>query len=153
MFLITPVQSVYHRLTALLEWLAPVGDLLLRLWVARVFFMSGLTKTDNFDATIGLFTYIYHVPLLPPAVAAYLGTATELSMPVLLALGLAGRPAAIILFVFNIIAVISFPGLSPDGVELHMMWGLMLLVIVLRGPGKLSLDTLLERYLPALHRA
>jgi putative oxidoreductase len=61
--------------------------------------------------------------------------------------GLATRPAAAILFVFNIIAVISYPELNAAGLEQHKVWGLMLLVILLHGPGKLSLDSLIGRYL------
>ncbi len=123
-----------------LNFLAPVADLALRLWVANVFIKSGLTKIQSWESTVQLFTYEYHVPLLPPEVAAYMGAFTELTFPVLLVLGLAGRFAAFVLFVFNIIAVISYPALNPAGLEQHQIWGLMLLVTLLHGPGKLSLD-------------
>ena len=129
----------------LLESLAPVADLILRLWVANAFFQSGLTKIESFDSTIALFTYEYQVPVLPPVVAAYAGTFTELFFPALLAVGLAGRLNAFVLFVFNIIAVISYPGLNEVGLEQHQVWGLMLLLIICRGPGKLSLDYLIAR--------
>jgi putative oxidoreductase len=94
-----------------------------------------------------LFTYEYQVPLLSPATAAYLGTFTELVFPILLALGLAGRPAALALFVFNIVAVISYPGLMEAGVQEHLVWGLLFLVTLSHGPGKLSLDHLIGRWL------
>ena len=55
------------------ENLAPVGDLVIRYWVAKVFFMSALTKIQSWDSTIMLFTYEYHVPLLSPTIAAYSG--------------------------------------------------------------------------------
>lgn len=128
-----------------LTFLAPVADLLLRLWVANVFFQSGLTKIASMDTTVMLFTYEYQVPLLPPAVAAYLGTAVELVFPVFLALGLGTRLAAFVLFVFNIMAVISYPALEAAGLEQHQVWGLMLLVTLLHGPGKLSVDHFLSR--------
>ncbi len=134
----------YRKAVCGLEFLAPVGDLGLRLWVAEVFWRAGLTKIQSMDSTVALFTYVYHVPLLPPEVAAYLGTAIEITVPVLLALGLAGRLSAGFLFIYNIIAVISYPGLSAGGLEHHEVWGLMLLVLTLRGPGALSLDRLLE---------
>jgi putative oxidoreductase len=130
-----------------LEFLAPLADLGLRLWVANVFFRSGLTKLASLETTVQLFTYEYQVPLLPPEVAAYLGTFTELFFPVLLAFGLGGRLAAGVLFVFNIVAVISYPDLNPAGLEQHQVWGLMLLVTLLHGPGKLSLDHLIRRRL------
>lgn len=81
------------------------------------------------------------------AVAAYLGTAVELSLPVLLALGLLGRLSALGLFLFNIVAVISYPDLSDGGLQFHILWGLMLAVIVTRGPGCLALDPMLGRLL------
>ena len=84
------VQRAYRTL----GFLAPVADLALRLWVAAVFFRSGLTKVQSWDTTILLFTNEYHVPLLSPELAAVLGTAAELVLPVFLALGLGGRLAA-----------------------------------------------------------
>ncbi len=146
----SPVHRLAHRLTPLfrgLDFLAPLADLGLRLWVANVFFKSGLTKFASFDSTVQLFTYEYHVPLLSPVIAAWLGTFIELCFPVLLVLGLGGRLAAGVLFAFNIIAVISYPELNPAGVEQHQVWGLMLLVTLLHGPGKLSLDHWLRRRL------
>ena len=74
-----------------LDWLAPLADLVIRIWVANVFWRSGLTKIESFDTTLQLFRYEYSVPLLPPDVAAYLATFTELTFSVLLTIGLAGR--------------------------------------------------------------
>lgn len=140
---LAPLRLVYRGL----DFLSPVAYLALRLWVANVIFKSGLNKFQSFDTTIQLFTYEYQVPLLPPVTAAYLGTFVELVFPVLLAVGLGGRFAALVLFVFNIIAVVSYPDLNPAGLEQHYVWGLMLLVLVLHGPGKLSADYLLGRRL------
>ena len=89
---------------------APLADLGVRLFVAAVFFQSGLTKIANWDSTLSLFENEYAVPLLPSNVAAYLGTGVELFFPVLLVLGLGTRFAAFVLFVFNIVAVVSYPG-------------------------------------------
>ena len=126
-----------------LDRAAPIVDLIVRLWVAMVFFKSGLTKIQSWDTTVLLFTNEYHVPLLPPEIAAVLGTAAELVLPVFLALGLGGRLAAAALFVFNIVAVISYPDLEGLGLEQHYVWGIMLLVTLLHGPGALSLDRLI----------
>ncbi|MGH8584470.1 MAG: DoxX family protein [Gammaproteobacteria bacterium] len=133
------------KLVALLHGLAPLADLALRLYVANVFFKSGLTKIQSWDSTLALFTYEYSVPLLAPETAAALGTATELFFPVLLALGLAGRLSAAVLFVFNIVAVLSYPSLNPAGVEQHLVWGLMLCVSLLHGPGRISVDHLIVK--------
>jgi putative oxidoreductase len=129
-----------------LEFVSPVIDLALRAWVAMAFFKSGLTKIESWDSTLFLFANEYHVPLLPPELAAYLGTAAELSLPVLLILGLGGRFAAAALFIFNIIAVISYPDLGEVGLRDHQVWGLMLLVTLLHGPGPLSIDHWLRRW-------
>ena len=136
-------QSLLHPVSRGLDFLAPLGDLLLRLWVAEVFFKSALTKIANFDTTLALFAYEFQVPVLSPDVAAWLGTGVELVFPVLLAIGLAGRFSAFVLFLFNIVATISYPDLSDAGLRDHQVWGLMLLVLTLRGPGSLSLDRLL----------
>lgn len=144
--------SLYCKATRLLHKLTPLLALGFRLYVAKVFWMSGLTKIMDWSRTVALFTNEYHVPLLSPPLAALAGTATELSMPVLLVLGLGGRFAAGVLFVFNMIAVISYPDLSDVGRQDHFIWGTMLLVLLLHGPGPIALDRLIERrmgYRPA----
>ena len=137
-----------------LDHLAPVADLAVRLWVAPVFFKAGLVKLQSWETTLLLFEYEYQVPLLSPEAAAYLGTGAELVLPVLLALGLAGRFAALALFIFNVVAVISYPALNGAGLDQHYVWGILLLVTVARGPGALSLDRLipLAASLPRLAR-
>ncbi|MBI3529756.1 MAG: DoxX family protein [Betaproteobacteria bacterium] len=128
-------------------WLAPVLDLAIRIWVGMVFFQSGLTKILSWDTTLALFENEYAVPLLPPQLAAYMGTAAELVLPVFLVLGLGGRLSAAALFVFNIIAVVSYPDLGEVGLKDHQYWGLLLLIPLLHGPGKISVDHFLRRRL------
>jgi len=122
----------------------PLLLLFCRLWVAWVFFNSGLTKIASWDSTLYLFEYEYQVPILPWELAAYMGTAAELILPVFLALGLITRPMAAILFVFNIIAVVSYPVLWEKGFYDHQLWGLMILIVVVWGAGPLSADKLLR---------
>lgn len=128
-----------------LEFLSPLLDLGIRLWVADVFWNSGLTKIASWDNTVLLFENEYSVPLLSPEVAAALGTFTELVFPVFLVLGLGGRFAAFVLFVFNYIAVISYPDLNAAGLKDHMYWGILLLVLLFHGPGKISVDHFIKR--------
>jgi putative oxidoreductase len=128
-----------------LDALAPLVDLGVRLFVAAVFFRSGLSKIASWESTLALFDGEYAVPFLSPDVAAYLGTGVELGFPVLLALGLGSRFAAFVLFGFNIVAVISYPDLGAAGLKDHQTWGLLLLVTLLHGPGALSLDRLIGR--------
>lgn len=137
-----------------IEFFAPVAELGIRLWAAKFFWDSGLTKI-NLDGsfpfihmnptTISLFTTEYHVPLLSPTLAAYVGTAIELTFPVLLAIGLGGRFAAAVLFIFNIAAVLSYPGLEEFGIAQHMLYGTLLLLTMLRGPGAISVDHFIRR--------
>jgi putative oxidoreductase len=129
----------------LVDRLQPIFALAVRLYIARVFFASGLIKIMSWNSTLALFANEFHVPLLPPTVAAYLGTAAELGLPVLLALGLGTRFAAIALFVFNIVAVISYPDLSDAGLKDHLLWGALILVTFFYGPGKIAIDYLLQR--------
>lgn len=131
----------------LIDWLAPVFDLAIRLYVAQVFIRSGLTKIQSWDSTLSLFENEYSVPLLPPDIAAWLGTAAELGLPPLLALGIGGRAVALALFVFNVVAATSYPDLSAAGLKDHILWGALLAVTFFHGPGRLSIDHLLRRYL------
>jgi putative oxidoreductase len=125
---------------ALLEALQPPALLAARLYVAQVFFLSGLTKLRDWDITVALFADEYRVPLLPAALAAWLGTGGELLLPVLLALGLFGRFAALGLFVVNAVAVISLVDIPPAALQQHQFWGCLLLGLLLWGPGRWSLD-------------
>jgi putative oxidoreductase len=123
-----------------MDWLAPGFLLGLRLYVAMVFFKSGLTKIMDFSSTVALFENEYKVPVLSPVLAAYAGTAAEFALPALFVLGLLSRPAALAFFVFNLVAVVSYPEISDAGVKDHMLWGTMMLVVLFFGPGRFALD-------------
>ena len=133
------------RLHGLLEALQPAALLAARLYVARVFFLSGLTKLRDWETTVALFTDEYHVPLLSPEVAAAMGTAGELALPVLLVLGLGGRFAALGLMVVNAVAVISLAELTDAALQQHVFWGSLLLGLLLWGAGRWSVDQVLAR--------
>jgi putative oxidoreductase len=141
--------GAYCVATRLLDRLQPLFAFALRLYVARVFFTSGMIKLGNWTGTLGLFENEYHVPLLPPHVAAVVGTTAELVLPIFLFLGLGTRAAAIALFGFNFCAAASYPGLSAAGLKDHVLWGALLLVTVFYGPGKIALDNWLGRRLGA----
>lgn len=136
------VETVTGRLNA---WGAPLLQLALRLWIARVFFNSGLTKIQDWDTTVLLFETEYQVPLLPPGVAALAGTAFELAMPVLLVLGLTTRLAALPLLGMALVIQFVLGAANPayDSVE-HAYWMFVLLAIIVHGPGPLSLDHLIR---------
>ena len=128
-----------------LETLQPLAQLAARLYVAQAFFLSGLTKLRDWDTTIALFQDEYHVPLLPPELAAVMGTTGETLLPVLLVLGLAGRFAAAGLSVVNVIAVLSLAEIAPAALQQHQFWGSLLIGLLLWGPGRWSVDAWLAR--------
>lgn len=137
----------YYSASHLPEYLAPLLDLGLRLYLANVFFKSGWTKILSWDSTLYLFNDVYHVPLLPPDVAATMAASAELGLSVLLVLGLLGRFAASGLFILNIVAVISYADLSEAGLNQHLSWGILLGVLLILSRGQWSIDALLERWL------
>jgi putative oxidoreductase len=123
-----------------LEATQPAAQLLARLYLAKVFFLAGLTKVRDWDTTLALFADEYHVPLLSPSLAAWLGTGAELLLPLLLLLGLGGRVAALGLFVLNAVAVISLGDVAEAALQQHLFWGSLLLALLLWGPGRWSVD-------------
>ena len=145
--------SMVARHARLGRWLDRLQSLLLlgtRCYVGWQFTKSGLVKIASWDSTLYLFNNEYHVPLLPPNVAAVMGTCGELGFPVFLYLGLFTRVGALGQFFVNGMAVISYRQvlLSDDGAAglgQHELWGFMLLVVMIFGAGKYSLDYWLER--------
>jgi putative oxidoreductase len=133
----------------LLDPLQPLFALATRWYVSWQFLKSGWLKVTAWDSTLGLFRDEYHVPFLPPEVAAIVGTFGELSFPVLLILGLGGRVAPLGLFAVNLMAVVSYAHvLLAPGFEAalgqHMLWGFMLATLIVYGQGPLALDRALR---------
>ena len=131
---------LYATLENALDALQPVAALAVRLYVAKVFALSGWLKLSRWDSTLALFENEYHVPLLSPQTAAVLGTTAELVLPLLFVVGIRSRAVALALFAFNVVAVISYPDLSAAGLKDHVLWGALMLVIALYGPGRFSVD-------------
>jgi len=126
--------------TLALDALQPAAQLAARLYVGAAFFRSGLTKIADWETTLLLFQEEYAVPLLPPPVAAVMGTAGELVLPVLLVLGLFGRFGALGLSVVNVVAVLSLAEIADAALQQHVFWGSLLAALALWGPGKWSVD-------------
>jgi putative oxidoreductase len=128
--------------------LQPLFLLATRWYVSWQFLKSGWLKVTSWESTLELFRDEYHVPLLPPHIAAITGAFGELFFPTLLVLGIGGRIGALGLFAVNAMAVISYRQvLLADGFEAalaqHVLWGFMLLVIALFGNGGIALDRLI----------
>jgi putative oxidoreductase len=146
--LIDAIARSMQQLARGLDGLQPLLALALRLYVGWQFWASGVVKLQSWESTLSLFREEYRTPLLPPELAALAGTFGELFFPALLFVGLFGRLAALGLFAVNVMAVVSYQHvLLSEGFEAalgqHLLWGLMLAVLCIYGPGKLSLDHLL----------
>ena len=131
----------------LIAWLDrfPLSVLLLifRFSIGSVFWHAGLTKIASWQTTVVLFQNEYKVPLLSPELAAYMATAVELTCPVLLVLGLAARLATLPMLAQTfVIEAFVYP---EDWIE-HLTWASMLLLILTRGPGVISIDHWLARW-------
>ena len=136
------MRNVFLRIYRELDRV-PLDLLLLaaRIAVAVVFFRSGLTKIANWDTTIALFRNEYALPLVPPEIAAPLAAVNELGMSTLLALGLLTRIANLpLLGMVFVIQTLVYPENWPE----HLTWATLLLLILTRGPGIVSLDRLLS---------
>jgi putative oxidoreductase len=138
------IESTAATVARLLD--AP-ATLAARAYVGWVFVHSGLLKVMDWEQTQALFETEYHVPLLPPHVAAVAGAGGELVFGALVILGLLGRSAALGLFAVNAMAVISYRDvLFGENFEAalgqHVLWGALLAALFIHGPGRWSADAL-----------
>jgi putative oxidoreductase len=135
----SPIMSFYFKLCSIASnYGLSALILFIRIFMARIFWYSGLVKIGNMNNTIYLFKYEYKVAIINYELAAYLCALTELSMPILLVVGLFTRIATIPLLI--IVAVIQFTYF--DSIE-NLYWALLLGLITLSGPGMFSLDYLI----------
>ena len=136
-------RSLIARAEAAPPW---INGLLCRWGVAAIFWRSGQTKVHGFfqinDSTFDLFREEYHVPLIPPDIAAVMATINEHLFSALLVIGFASRLSALALFGMTmVIEIFVYPDSWPD----HLLWSSALLFVVLRGPGMISVDHLIRK--------
>jgi putative oxidoreductase len=116
-----------------------------RIFPAAVFWQSGATKVAGFHlkpSAIMLFENEYRLPLIDPTIAAYASAFSEHFFPILLVIGLATRFSALaLLFMTAVIEIFVYPDAWPT----HGVWATCFLVVIARGPGRLSLDHLIAR--------
>jgi putative oxidoreductase len=117
-------------------------QLAMRIAVGAVFFRSGLLKVGSWEFAVQLFRDEYKVPLLDPAVAAHLAAAVELGVPPFLFAGLATRIATLPLL--GMIAVIQ-TFVYPDAWTDHLLWSSILVFLLTRGPGAISVDAVVAK--------
>jgi putative oxidoreductase len=137
-----PLINAYARIQPFWPWLQDIVLLAQRLLIGKIFFVSGLTKIDDWSNTLALFQDEYKVPFLPPVFSAYSATIFELICPVLLALGLGTRFAALPLI--GMTAVIQ---LTYDQNPQHYTWAILLLGLVAFGPGRIGFDAIIAAWL------
>lgn len=136
--------------SALDTYAKPLVLLLARLWMAKIFFDAGWSRIVNWGSQDFLFSNIHPVPFLPASLAAPVTTAGELGLSVLLAFGLLGRLSATGLLVMTMV-IQWVVGQTPEGIEngianpSHYYWMLIFGLLIVCGPGRISLDELLSR--------
>ncbi len=117
-------------------------QLAMRIAVGAVFFRSGLLKISSWEFAVQLFRDEYKVPLLDPAIAAQLAAAVELGVPPFLFVGLATRLATLpLLGMIAVIQIFVYPMAWTD----HLLWGSILVFLLTRGPGAISVDEYVAR--------
>jgi putative oxidoreductase len=130
----------------------PLSIILLagRIGVGATFLRAGLLKYNSWEFTVRLFQEEYRVPLLDPAVAARIAMLQELTIPILLFLGLATRLATLPLLGM-ILVIQTF--VYPNAYNEHLVWSSILVLVLTRGPGVFSLDYLIARFASRRARA
>ncbi len=121
-----------------------------RLFPAAVFWRSGQTKVDGWtlnDSALYLFQEEYRLPFLDPSLAANLAAISEHLFPLLLVLGLATRFSALALLGMTLVIQCL---VYPDAWPTHGTWAMLFLWLVIRGPGRFSLDYLIVRTMPTV---
>ena len=126
------------RLIRTLSW--PCIDLGFRLWLAQLFFASGLIKVGNWQTALYLSANEYPVSWLDPVTAAYIGAAIEVIAPVFLALGLMTRYAALPLLILTLVIQFSYRAFDSQ-----LCWAVLFGWYVVHGASTWSLDNLLRR--------
>ncbi len=146
------MNALLSRLDALLARIPhELLALLARLSIGTIFLRSGLLKLEGWadGTTLTLFREEYRLPLLPPELASYLATGAELSLPILLFLGLFTRPATLALLGMTLVIEIF---VYPNAFDTHGVWAVSLLYLAKFGPGTLALDRLLfARAMPSAY--
>lgn len=132
---------IASKLLPFMEKLSFIPLFGLRLWIANIFWKSGLTKIADWETTISLFEEEYKVPFISTELAAYLATGVELGAPILLLIGLGSRFSAAALLVVTLIIECTYMSF-----EIHKIWALVSLIIIFQGPGVFSVDYLIRKF-------
>ncbi len=140
-----PLKTLIADLRMKLEQVPlSIVQLLARASLATIFWRAGQAKLANWNLTVQLFANEYKVPVLPPEIAAQMALSFELGCSVLLVLGLFSRLAVLPLIGMTTIIQLF---VYPQSWNEHIVWFTLLLFILIRGAGVVSLDALIARSL------
>jgi putative oxidoreductase len=140
-------KSLIDKVLELADRIPTVAfDVAMRISIAMVFWQSARTKVEGVltlkQSTFFLFQYEYALPIIPYEIAAHMATYAEHFFPILIVLGFAARfGAAALLMMTLVIQIFVYPGAWAT----HLLWASILLYIVARGPGVISIDHLIKR--------
>ena len=126
-------------------WSQQIVLLVFRVWLFNVFFFSGWLKLNGWETTLMLFEYEYSVPFISFEMAAYLATFSELLFPVLLLFGIFPRVSTLALLSLNIVAAISYADVSAAGLQQHILWSVIMVILFVYGGGRLGVDILRQQ--------
>ena len=141
----TGLRGIWHDVAGQLTKLVPHDALALidRVAIGAIFFLSGRTKVEGWltvtESTYTLFRDEYKLPLIPVEIAAHAAAWAEHLFPLLLVLGLFTRLSALALLGMTLVIQLF---VYPDAWPTHLAWAGLLLYLVGRGAGTLSLDRL-----------
>jgi len=144
--LIAPLRTIAHKFAS------PFLDLAIRLYMAQIFFKSGWLKlqnhlNDDWGSTVFLFEETHPLPGIAPDMAAVMSTAGELFLPVLLAFGLFTRFGAAGLLIMTMTIQFLIPADYEIAHPTHYLWMLLLAVPLIKGPGPISIDRFIVKWL------
>lgn len=131
------IAHIYNWLDC---YATPFVELYCRVYIALIFWKSGSLALQDWDATIYLYQYDFHIPYVHYTLAAALDVGIEIVASVLLAAGLVGRLAALSLFCTTLLMQLTYRQMDT-----HILWMLILALIFVRGPGKFSIDYFLQK--------
>ena len=139
-------STVRARVAGLIDLLdrfpLSILQLLFRLAIVGVFLRAGVQKLASWELTIALFRDEYKVPVLSPEVAAAMGSTFEVGCSLLLLLGLATRMATLpLLGMLTVIQLFVYPQAWYE----HLTWGSVLIFLLFRGAGVISVDHAIAR--------
>ena len=139
-FMFAYFVKIFNLYSCCVGFLSPLVNLIIRIYIGRIFWLSGLTKLKSWENTLWLFSYEYHVPIIPSHLAAIISTSAEITCPILLLLGIGTRISSMALLIMTLVIQFTY-----DSSAEHYYWMILLGTLITYGGDKLSLDYIIKR--------